>query len=82
MALQHVLNQINLETEAAAEYLVRAALEDRERWWRVSELKDRIKYPYSAAIIGMALDQLLINGVFELHKDMFKDKLIRLVWNY
>lgn len=82
MSTQHVFERFSMEAELAAEDLVRAALEDRERWWRFSELKNRIEYKYSGAALGFALDQLLVNGVFKLHKDMFKDRLVQLTQDY
>ena len=56
---------IGVEIDEAREALVDLAREDPARWWTAHELKVRARNGWSSAVMGLALRQLLDEGIFE-----------------
>lgn len=58
------------QISAAREQLVRVAGADPERWWNAYELKTRARNGSGSGTMGLALHQLVEEGVVERREDL------------
>lgn len=62
---------IDQEIASARESLLRLAREEPvDRWWTAHELKVRARNGWSSAVMGLALRELLDEGIFEQGDDL------------
>ena len=62
---------IDEEIVSARESLLQLAREEpADRWWTAHELKVRARNGWSSAVMGLALRELLDEGVFEQGDDL------------
>ncbi|HEU4702000.1 MAG TPA: hypothetical protein VFS37_05905 [Conexibacter sp.] len=57
------------EIAAARDALIDCAQREPDKWWEAFELKTAARNGWSAGAMGLALGELLDDGVFELDAD-------------
>jgi RNA:NAD 2'-phosphotransferase (TPT1/KptA family) len=65
MAIDSVDVTIDEEIVAAKNALVALASSEPEKWWTAFELKVRARNGWSSAVMGLALRELVSDGVLE-----------------
>jgi hypothetical protein len=70
MTFDHAYAAVAEEVRAARDALVRVAGAQKNEWWYPADLRMQARNGWSAGAMGVALDGLVDDGVFEVSPDL------------